>query len=126
MSRLIQIILILGFINPIVAQKSVKESVQKNIKQKSAPAKSEETQAYLDMLETAYADDDVEILSIPDIESVNYGRGVGYGIVEHVPPKDIGFISATQIRNQINNEDDSWKENVDSKIHDKVVKYLEK
>jgi hypothetical protein len=84
------------------------------------------TEQTIDMLETAYADDDVEILSIPDIESVNYGRGVGYGIVEHVPPKDIGFISATQIRNQINNEDDSWKENVDSKIHDKVVKYLEK
>ena len=84
------------------------------------------TEQTIDMLETAYADDDVEVLSIPDIESVNYGRGVGYGIVEHGPTKDIGFISATQIRNQINNEDDSWKENVDSKIHDKVVKYLEK
>jgi len=84
------------------------------------------TDQTIDMLETAYADDDVEVLSIPDIESVNYGRGVGYGIVEHIPPQDIGFISATQIRNQINNEDDSWKENVDSKIHKLVVKYLGK
>lgn len=35
---------------------------------------------------------------IPDIESVNYGRGVGYEIIEHVPPKEIGEISATSIR----------------------------
>ena len=37
---------------------------------------------------------------IPDIESINYGRGVGYDIIEHVPPKEIGDISATSIRNQ--------------------------
>jgi len=83
------------------------------------------TEQTIDMLETAYADDDVEVMAIPDIESVNYGRGVGYGIVEHVPPADIGFISATQIRNQINNDDNSWKENVDSKIHQKVVQFLQ-
>ncbi len=83
------------------------------------------TEQTIDMLETAYADDDVEVMAIPDIESVNYGRGVGYGIVEHVPPADIGFISATQIRNKINNDDNSWKENVDSKIHQKVVQFLQ-
>ena len=83
------------------------------------------TDQTMDMLETAYADEDVVIIPIPDIESVNYGRGVGYGIVEHVPPADIGFISATQIRNQINNDDNSWKENVDSKIHQKVVQFLQ-
>lgn len=38
---------------------------------------------------------------IPDIESINYGRGVGYDIIEHVPPKEIGEISATSIRNQM-------------------------
>jgi len=38
---------------------------------------------------------------IPDIESINYGRGVGYDIIEHVPPKEIGDISATSIRNQM-------------------------
>ena len=84
------------------------------------------TDQTMDMLETAYADEDVVIIPIPDIESVNYGRGVGYEILEHVPPKDIGFISATQIRNQISQGDDSWKENVDSKIHEQVVKYLGK
>jgi hypothetical protein len=40
---------------------------------------------------------------IPDIESVNYGRDVGYEIIEHIPPKDIREISATKIRKE--NED---------------------
>ena len=40
----------------------------------------------------------IKVMIIPDIESVNYGRGVGYDIIEHVPPKDIGDISATKIR----------------------------
>lgn len=38
---------------------------------------------------------------IPDIESINYGRGVGYDIIEHIPPTKIGEISATSIRNQM-------------------------
>ena len=44
----------------------------------------------------------VKIIPIPDIESVNYGRGVGYEINEFVPPKDIGKISATKIREDLN------------------------
>jgi len=43
----------------------------------------------------------VKIIPIPDIESVNYGRGVGYEINEFVPPKNIGKISATKIREEI-------------------------
>ena len=82
------------------------------------------TERTIDMLETVYDEDDVVVMAIPDIESVNYGRGVGYQIVEHVPTADIGFISATAIRTQIANEDDSWKKNVDAKIHDKILKYL--
>ena len=38
---------------------------------------------------------------VPDIESINYGRGVGYDIIEHVPPKEIGDISATSIREKL-------------------------
>ena len=41
---------------------------------------------------------------VPDIESINYGRGVGYDIIEHVPPQEIGDISATSIREQMRNE----------------------
>ncbi len=40
----------------------------------------------------------VKVIIIPDIESVNYGRGVGYEIIEHKPPQDIEKISATEIR----------------------------
>ena len=43
----------------------------------------------------------VKVMIIPDIESVNYGRGVGYDIIEHTPPSDIGKISATEIRKKI-------------------------
>ena len=35
---------------------------------------------------------------IPDIESVNYGRGVGYEVIYHEPPTDIEKISGTKIR----------------------------
>ena len=43
----------------------------------------------------------VYISIVPDIESINYGRGVGYDIIEHIPPKEIGEISATSIRDQM-------------------------
>jgi len=46
-------------------------------------------------------EDKVIIIKIPDIESVNYGRGVGYEIIEHVPPEDIKEISATKVREQM-------------------------
>jgi len=44
----------------------------------------------------------VKVIIIPDIESVNYGRGVGYGIIEHTPPEKISEISATKIRASLN------------------------
>ena len=51
------------------------------------------------MIEHAYRNNySVKVLIIPDIESINYGRGVGYEIIEHKPPEDIKKISATEIR----------------------------
>ena len=41
---------------------------------------------------------------IPDIESINYGRGVGYEVIEHFPPDEIKEISATSIREQMRKE----------------------
>jgi nicotinamide mononucleotide adenylyltransferase len=46
----------------------------------------------------------VKLMIVPDIESINYGRGVGYEIIEHTPPKEIGEISATKIREQYKKE----------------------
>ncbi|MEK6828600.1 MAG: adenylyltransferase/cytidyltransferase family protein [Nanoarchaeota archaeon] len=68
--------------------------------------------------------DDVEVMIIPDIESVNYGRGVGYEINEFIPPDNVASISATKIREMVKSGDDSWKEMVDTSIQDDVEKYL--
>jgi len=43
--------------------------------------------------------DKILISIIPDIESVNYGRGVGYDVIHHAPPADVELISGTKIRN---------------------------
>ena len=68
--------------------------------------------------------DDIEVMIIPDIESVNFGRGVGYEINKYTPPDNIGFISATKIRQSIKDGDDSWKNMVDESIQEDVIKYL--
>lgn len=41
----------------------------------------------------------INISIIPDIESINYGRGVGYDVIYHEPPADVAKISGTSIRN---------------------------
>ena len=63
------------------------------------------TKDILSNLEKEYSDEVengmVKVISIPDIESVNYGRGVGYEINEFEPPKYIGKISATELRKNL-------------------------
>lgn len=46
----------------------------------------------------------LKVVIIPDIESVNIGRGVGYDVIEHVPPQEIHDVSATKIREQMRSE----------------------
>ena len=46
----------------------------------------------------------VKVIIIPDIDSVNFGRGVGYDIIEHEPPTEVKEISATKIREQMKSE----------------------
>jgi cytidyltransferase-like protein len=58
------------------------------------------TGALLDLIQEGR----VKVIIIPDIESVNFGRGVGYDIIEHIPPQEVGDISATKIREQLRNE----------------------
>jgi len=43
----------------------------------------------------------VKVMIIPDICSIEFGRGVGYDIIEHIPPTEVGDISATKIREQM-------------------------
>jgi len=84
------------------------------------------TQQTVSMIEKYHTSkgDNVKVIIIPDIESVNYGRGVGYEINEFIPPDDIGFISATKIRDSIKNNDVSWKSMVDESIQEDVKNYL--
>jgi adenylylsulfate kinase len=46
----------------------------------------------------------MKVIIIPDICSVEFGRGVGYDIIEHIPPTEIGDVSATKIREQLRKE----------------------
>jgi len=43
----------------------------------------------------------VKVMVIPDICSIEFGRGVGYDIIERTPPQEIGEISATKIREEM-------------------------
>lgn len=63
----------------------------------------------------------VEVIVIPDICSVNYGRDVGYAITEIVAPSNIRRISATEIRSQIKQGVDDWKNSVDASIHEALI-----
>ena len=46
----------------------------------------------------------IKVIIIPDIDSINIGRGVGYAIIEHVPSEEVASISATKIREQLKNK----------------------
>lgn len=84
------------------------------------------TEQTVEMIEKYHAakGDDVKVMIIPDIESVNYGRGVGYEINEFTPTGEIAFISATKIRESIKNGDDSWRTMVHESIQEDVIKNL--
>ncbi len=84
------------------------------------------TNEVVEMLEIAFKDKDAEILIIPDIESVNYGRGVGYEINEFSPPPEIKMISATAIRDDIENGRDDWKSAVDDNLIPWLLEYYSK
>lgn len=77
------------------------------------PFKAEEV---VEMLSCAFKkeieEELVKIQIIPDIASVNYGRGVGYAVVEHMPNDKIKAISATEIRRRIRASEDGWQEMV--------------
>lgn len=46
----------------------------------------------------------IKVMVIPDICSIEFGRGVGYDIIEHIPPTEIAEISATKVREQMRKE----------------------
>ena len=58
------------------------------------------TEELIDLIEEGK----LRIMIIPDIESINFGRGVGYDVIEHIPPQEVSDISATAIREQMKAE----------------------
>ena len=78
------------------------------------------------MVRAAFEGEDVTVVVMPDIESVNWGRGVGYEVNEHVLPADVQRISATEIRKRIANSDDSWKEFVNARVARWLEAYYER
>ena len=77
-----------------------------------------------ELIKKVYKGQDVEVIIIPNIESVNWGRGVGYETNEFAPPPNIYNISATQIRKEINEGVEDWKTKVDSGIWDDIQTLL--
>ena len=84
------------------------------------------TEQTVEMIEKYHAakGHNVQVIIIPDMESVNFGRGVGYEINEFTPPENIGWISATGIRNSIKEGNNDWRTLVDESIQADVEKYL--
>jgi len=75
--------------------------------------------------EKVYADNAlVKVIIIPDIASVNYGRGVGYEVNEISVGEAVASISATEIRRQIMEGENDWKTLVDKSIHDILSSFL--
>jgi adenylylsulfate kinase len=66
----------------------------------------------------------VTTMVIPDIESINYGRTVGYQVNEMVPPTHIAAISASEIRQRFQEGSDAWKSFIDPAIHGLLERYL--
>ena len=42
----------------------------------------------------------VKVMVIPDICSIEFGRGVGYDIIEHIPPQEIHDIRQQRLENK--------------------------
>ena len=55
-----------------------------------------------------------EVIAIPDIEGIYYGRGVGYNIQEVIVEEDIKNISGTEIRDALKN-----------KNYEKVIQFVD-
>ena len=80
--------------------KNVLICIRDMVPDKNNPFTCEEV---FDMLSRELSDyirvEQVKLMIVPDIESINYGRTVGYDIIEHIPPT-----SATKIREKYKKE----------------------
>lgn len=74
------------------------------------------------MLDYRYSDNPlVETMIIPNVRSINWGRGVGYETNEIVLSEQIQGISGTQVREMIANKNNEWKQFV----HPRTAEFIE-
>jgi len=78
-------------------------------------------QERVDMISEHYKNDDVKVIVIPDIESVNIGRKVGYKVNRYDAPRDIEGISASDIRKMMDEGNEQWKNKVPKVIADFLI-----
>ena len=78
----------------------------------------------MEMIRRVYVGEKVEVFALPDIESINYGRGVGYEVNCFSPPNDIEVISASFIRDCLKTNNEDWKRHVSAEIHDMIKQTL--
>lgn len=74
-----------------------------------------------EMISDHYKNDDVVVTVVPDIESINIGRKVGYDVNRYDTPKDVESISAIQIRKLMADGDTRWKDKVPKIIADYLI-----
>lgn len=72
------------------------------------------------ILSKRWENHDVQVMVVPDISTIRYGRTVGYSIEEVDVLDDIKNISATEIRRMVKDGDPSWKDHIDRSIQDMV------
>lgn len=94
-----------------IMKEKIKQNIPLLILVRNTPYDIYSPQLRKRMIESAMSElkVDAKVLIIDDIESVNWGRGVGYEVNEIKVPDDIKRISATQIREMISKKDDSWQ-----------------
>jgi adenylylsulfate kinase len=76
------------------------------------------------MIQKVYEDQPVKVMVIPDIESVNYGRAVGYEVNCFSPPEHIEHISGSGIRKSYFAGEEKWKNLINAKIHHLIEFFL--
>lgn len=65
----------------------------------------------MDFYEKEIEQERVKVFILPDICSVEFGRGVGYDIIERIPPQEISDISATKIRESAEFKKEAYSQN---------------
>ena len=78
------------------------------------------TSETMHMLELAFEGQDVIVMRIPEVESINYGPEPEYEIIQHNHPrtkkKRPASVSVSQIREQLKEGEHEWRQCVDPKI----------